>query len=255
MVVSAFGYDNGPAGGRVRPWYIPWWPGWVGPFDWSGRAGHSLWRGGQGVDFVPGQDEIGLVRVGVVEADQPFAGSAHEAGGGVEQRPAQDGGAGSAQLLVVVEGQQPQPGEQGAGDGHGGAPGLVERQGVAGQPTQPEVFAVLDRGLDHRVVAVEGVQLRIPISRQVAGHDLETLLALALDRAGLFTVTGVQRFGAGHQPHPVGPSLGNGKQAGDLGDVGAWADLPAGVNAGAQVWTGTAMIASRTGSVTSNPTL
>ena len=59
-----------------------------GAFRLVGAVGLSLWRGGQGVDLVPGQDEIRLVRVGAVEADQPSAGAAHEAGGHVEQRPA-----------------------------------------------------------------------------------------------------------------------------------------------------------------------
>lgn len=103
-----------------------------GAFRLVGADGWWSWRAGQCGDLAPGQDEVGLVRVGVVEADQPFAGAADQAGGHVEQGATQNGGTGPTQALVVVEGKQPQPGEQVTGDGHDHAPCLVEREGVAG---------------------------------------------------------------------------------------------------------------------------
>jgi len=70
------------------------------------------------------------VGVVVVQADEAFTGAVDQAGGCAEQGAAQDGGSRLAQHGVVVQSEVSQPGEEVGGDGHDGAPGLVEREGV-----------------------------------------------------------------------------------------------------------------------------
>jgi hypothetical protein len=61
----------------------------------------------------------------------PAPAAAGQAGGGVQEAVAQGLGFGFGE--GAVEGEQPQLGEQGGGDQRGGQPGLVEREGLAGQ--------------------------------------------------------------------------------------------------------------------------
>jgi hypothetical protein len=86
-------------------------------------------------------------------------GVADQAGGDCQQG-AQGVGGGLGQPRVVVEGEQPEPGEQVRGDRDGDAPGLVEREVVRRQPFQAEVFGTFDDGFHLGVVTVERVQFR-----------------------------------------------------------------------------------------------
>lgn len=62
------------------------------------------------MDFLPGVGEVARVRVVGGEPDEASAGVADQAGGDVQQG-AQSVGGGLGQLGVVVEGEQPEPGE------------------------------------------------------------------------------------------------------------------------------------------------
>ena len=109
------------AGGSTGPRFPPWSSEWL--CCWSGGLG-------QGADAVPGGDDRGCPGPGGGDLEVAPAAAAGQAAGGVQDAVAQGLGFGFGE--VAVEGEQPQPGEQGGGGQRGGQPGLVEGEQVGG---------------------------------------------------------------------------------------------------------------------------
>src|SRR5436190_5175155 len=117
------------------------------------------WSGGlgQGADPVPGGHDHRCPGPGGGDFEVLPTAAAGQAGGGVQDAVAQFFGLGAGE--VAVEGEQPQPGEQGGGGQRGGEPGAVDGQLVAGKFADPGVFAGADGVLNPCVNPVGGVDI------------------------------------------------------------------------------------------------
>ena len=130
---------------------------------------------------------------------------------------------------VAVQGDEPQPGQQGRGDQGDGQPRGVHREVVRGEPADPAVLpgtdAVLNPGV-HPVGSVDVAQLGAPAA-QPGGHvrypQAVTPAVLGLEQAQLGT--GVRPLPAGEDAHRLRPAVqlvpsrAFAQQPGQLGDV------------------------------------
>src|SRR5579859_8138156 len=128
-------------------------PGWSFPARWAG----SCWSGGarDGVDAVPGGDDLVGPGPGGGDFEGPAPAAADQAGGRVQDAVAQ-----RLRLCLrelAVQGDELEPGQQDAG-GHGCVePGLVDRIVVRREMSQAGVLPGADDVLDAGVDPVGGV--------------------------------------------------------------------------------------------------
>lgn len=123
ILILGCGYDRGPADGPgVRGFHGP-----GGSFrrsqGWAARGSGSLRKGS---DPGPGGDDRFNPGPGRSDSEVPAPGAAGKPGGSVQDLVAQGLWLGAGQ--VAVEGEQPEPGEQGRGGQRGGQPGGVDRE-------------------------------------------------------------------------------------------------------------------------------
>jgi hypothetical protein len=82
----------------------------------------------------------------------------------------------------AVQGEQLQPREQVAGDGRGGAPGLVDGEVTGGQAAQAGVLAAADAVLDPGLGAVAGFKKRDLPGGSVGGQQLVAPAVMFLEQ-------------------------------------------------------------------------
>src|SRR5262249_48544480 len=121
------GGSTGPGGSPfLVAGMVPWWSGWVR----------------QGGDPVPGGHDRGCPRPGCGDLQVAPPAAAGEPGCGVQEAVSQGLGLGVGE--GAVEGEQPEPGEQGRGGQGGGQPGLVDGEQGGGELADSGVLAGAD---------------------------------------------------------------------------------------------------------------
>src|ERR671918_285287 len=188
-----------------------WWEVLVAAGEPPGRGSDAQWRVVQAAE---GGDKLIGPGPAASDAQPGLPPGADDDAAGVQQAVAEAFGFGPGE--VAVEGEQPGPGEQVAGDEGELNPSLVDGEGGGGQVGQPSVFGVADATLGTAASPVEGFEVGDVVVGQVGNA---VLVAVPVDVGEGELGAGVGVFAAGDHAGAFGPAR-QVDPVGDLGDLG-----------------------------------